>query len=170
MGEIIQYNSCNSTTSCSSVSSYSQGSIKRTDSNDAVFPPSKSRHLPGNGKCSTSFTSFTSFRSETEPSSKSIPQSAKRADERVRSRHSSPGTTSGCISCNCRRSHCLKLYCECFKNQGYCNSECNCLSCYNNHRHEEEREEVIQQMLSRDPHVFDSHVDKKVEMDCLVDV
>ena len=38
------------------------------------------------------------------------------------------------------------------------------VSCYNNHRHEEEREEVIQQMLSRDPHVFDSHVDKKVEM------
>ena len=58
----------------------------------------------------------------------------------------------------------MKLYCECFKNQGYCSSECNCLSCYNNHRHEEEREEVIQQMLSRDPHVFDSHVDKKVEM------
>lgn len=99
--------------------------------------------------------------SKSEPITRSISK-RREAGDRTRYHNSSSNASSGCTSCNCRRSHCLKLYCECFKNRGYCNSECNCLACFNNPRHEEEREETIQQMLNRDPHCFDSHVDKKV--------
>lgn len=33
--------------------------------------------------------------------------------------------------CNCKRSKCLKLYCECFSNQLFCNPECSCKGCAN---------------------------------------
>lgn len=32
--------------------------------------------------------------------------------------------------CNCKKSHCLKLYCDCFKKGRFCNN-CNCSSCFN---------------------------------------
>ena len=72
---------------------------------------------------------------------------------------------SGCTSCNCRRSRCLKLYCECFKNRGYCSADCNCDNCHNTPHYEKEREDTIQLMLQRDPHCFDNHIDKKVGND-----
>ena len=69
----------------------------------------------------------------------------------------------GLVTCNCKKSRCLKLYCECFKSQEYCSSECNCLNCYNNRKHESEREEAVQRMKARNPHCFENHVDEKVE-------
>lgn len=32
--------------------------------------------------------------------------------------------------CNCKRSRCLKLYCECYASGNYCNG-CNCVNCLN---------------------------------------
>jgi hypothetical protein len=35
--------------------------------------------------------------------------------------------------CNCKRSSCLKLYCECFASGVYCDmTGCNCNGCFNN--------------------------------------
>jgi hypothetical protein len=34
--------------------------------------------------------------------------------------------------CNCKRSNCLKLYCECFASGVYCHKHCNCVNCFNN--------------------------------------
>ena len=34
------------------------------------------------------------------------------------------------FSCNCKKSRCLKLYCDCFANEEYC-VDCNCQSCSN---------------------------------------
>jgi hypothetical protein len=33
--------------------------------------------------------------------------------------------------CNCKKSRCLKLYCECFAKQDYCGVWCRCEGCYN---------------------------------------
>eukprot|EP00802_Teleaulax_amphioxeia_P021301 Tamp_21649.p1 GENE.Tamp_21649~~Tamp_21649.p1 ORF type:complete len:323 (-),score=45.54 Tamp_21649:164-1132(-) len=38
--------------------------------------------------------------------------------------------------CNCRKSKCLKLYCECFAAGVYCEGGCNCRACHNNPRFE----------------------------------
>jgi hypothetical protein len=35
------------------------------------------------------------------------------------------------MKCNCKKSKCLKLYCECFSNQLFCGKECECLNCAN---------------------------------------
>ena len=40
--------------------------------------------------------------------------------------------------CNCTKSMCLKLYCDCFANGEFC-SGCNCQNCHNNISHESER-------------------------------
>ena len=35
------------------------------------------------------------------------------------------------FKCNCKKSKCLKLYCECFANQLFCGKDCECLNCAN---------------------------------------
>lgn len=34
--------------------------------------------------------------------------------------------------CNCEKSQCLKLYCECFSKNELCTKFCNCRDCKNN--------------------------------------
>lgn len=60
---------------------------------------------------------------------------------------------SGHRICNCKRSNCLKLYCDCFASGEYCNN-CNCNSCYNNREGEVCRREAIRLILNRNPAAF----------------
>ncbi|XP_050808954.1 tesmin-like [Gopherus flavomarginatus] len=55
--------------------------------------------------------------------------------------------------CNCTKSQCLKLYCDCFANGDFCNN-CNCNNCYNNPLHETERFKAIKACLDRNPEAF----------------
>ncbi|KAM6461628.1 tesmin isoform 1-T1 [Liasis olivaceus] len=55
--------------------------------------------------------------------------------------------------CNCTKSQCLKLYCDCFANADFC-SNCNCNNCYNNPQHEIERFKAIKACLDRNPEAF----------------
>lgn len=40
------------------------------------------------------------------------------------------GSIKACSNCNCERSNCLKMYCQCFSDGKYCNA-CNCQNCQN---------------------------------------
>jgi len=42
-------------------------------------------------------------------------------------------TTPVWIRCNCKKSKCLKLYCDCFAAGLACDELCNCCGCDNNH-------------------------------------
>jgi len=42
-------------------------------------------------------------------------------------------------ACNCKRSKCLKLYCECFANNKFCGANCSCNGCSNHAEHDDER-------------------------------
>lgn len=55
--------------------------------------------------------------------------------------------------CNCNKSQCLKLYCDCFANGEFCYN-CNCRDCYNNLDNEEERQKAIRATLERNPSAF----------------
>lgn len=147
--EIITTNSTNSLSSTASRSSVS--SQKRTESNDCNYPQSKLRSLTP-PDLPTSFLNVPILPKPVSRSSNHAVQSEKT------------------VCCNCKKSHCLKLYCECFKAKGFCSANCFCIHCYNNPEHEEDREEAIQQMLSKNPHCFDSHVDKRVCIGCKCDV
>ena len=37
----------------------------------------------------------------------------------------------GGVKCNCKKSMCVKKYCECFSNGAFCTSNCNCITCSN---------------------------------------
>ncbi|OWZ24134.1 hypothetical protein PHMEG_000890 [Phytophthora megakarya] len=56
--------------------------------------------------------------------------------------------------CNCKKSKCLKLYCECFASGGYCDESCNCLDCANTTETEEMRQQAITARLEKNPNAF----------------
>ncbi|CAN0378529.1 unnamed protein product, partial [Hapterophycus canaliculatus] len=58
--------------------------------------------------------------------------------------------------CNCKRSKCLKLYCQCFAMQVVCTASCNCHHCYNNVNQESLRLQAINGVLERNPAAFDA--------------
>ncbi|GAB0092407.1 hypothetical protein DMENIID0001_073970 [Sergentomyia squamirostris] len=61
--------------------------------------------------------------------------------------------------CNCNRSQCLKLYCECFANGEFC-KDCNCKECFNDLAHEDERQKAIRLCLDRNPNAFRPKIGK----------
>jgi len=61
--------------------------------------------------------------------------------------------------CNCTKSQCLKLYCDCFANGEFCHN-CNCNGCLNNLENEEERQRSIKQCLDRNPNAFKPKIGK----------
>ncbi|XP_029511979.1 protein lin-54 homolog isoform X1 [Oncorhynchus nerka] len=64
--------------------------------------------------------------------------------------------------CNCNKSQCLKLYCDCFANGEFCQS-CNCTNCFNNLEHETERAKAIKACLDRNPEAFKPKIGKGKE-------
>jgi len=63
----------------------------------------------------------------------------------------------GMISgCTCKKSKCLKLYCQCFAGGSTCGRGCRCLACCNTFLHTAEREDAIRSILSRNPSAFDA--------------
>ncbi|GJZ29330.1 CRC domain-containing protein [Tanacetum coccineum] len=61
--------------------------------------------------------------------------------------------------CTCKKSKCLKLYCECFSAGLYCDESCTCQECFNRTDYEDTVDEARQQIVSRNPHAFSSKID-----------
>jgi Tesmin/TSO1-like CXC domain, cysteine-rich domain len=57
------------------------------------------------------------------------------------------------IVCNCKRTKCLKLYCECFSRALFCNG-CHCTNCRNVEEHEEERDLAMQNARAKNINAF----------------
>ena len=97
-----------------------------------------------------------SMRSSPASSLSSSPSSPAQPPPPVASKTSYTKTTGPpqCKACNCKRSSCLKLYCECFANGVYCQVSCKCLNCMNNADHEDARTAAINATLSRNPNAF----------------
>lgn len=64
-------------------------------------------------------------------------------------------------TCNCRKSQCLKLYCECFSAGEICGASCACSSCKNNKNFQKDRSETIESILQRQPDAFNSKIEMK---------
>ncbi|KAK9130820.1 hypothetical protein Sjap_011307 [Stephania japonica] len=70
--------------------------------------------------------------------------------------------SQGCKRCNCKRSKCLKLYCECFAAGIYCAEPCACVECFNKPEYEDTVLETRQQIESRNPLAFAPRVVRRV--------
>ncbi|KAJ4955905.1 hypothetical protein NE237_012688 [Protea cynaroides] len=62
--------------------------------------------------------------------------------------------TEACKRCNCKKSKCLKLYCECFAAGVYCVEPCSCQECFNKPIHEDTVLATRKQIESRNPLAF----------------
>jgi hypothetical protein len=59
------------------------------------------------------------------------PSSKNKTMIKIQSFDSKPSRQSGVSCCNCKKSMCVKKYCECFSNGAFCTSNCNCQQCAN---------------------------------------
>lgn len=71
--------------------------------------------------------------------------------------------------CNCKKSKCLKLYCECFSNLGFCSKECKCVNCYNQEAFKDIRDLVIQETKEKNPYAFIDKFKNKKDVSGLID-
>ncbi|XP_038971713.1 protein tesmin/TSO1-like CXC 3 isoform X2 [Phoenix dactylifera] len=62
--------------------------------------------------------------------------------------------SEACKRCNCKKSKCLKLYCECFAAGVYCSEPCSCQGCFNKLIHVETVLATRKQIESRNPLAF----------------
>ena len=64
------------------------------------------------------------------------------------------------VKCTCKKSQCLKLYCECFALGNFCDENCQCYNCMNIEINEEIRYEKMKQMKIKHPYKFEANVNK----------
>ena len=65
---------------------------------------------------------------------------------------------SGQSCCSCKKSKCLKLYCECFRSNGFCGNGCTCQDCYNQEQFTDIRDQFYLEQLQRNPSSFSSKI------------
>lgn len=64
------------------------------------------------------------------------------------------------ICCNCSKSRCVKLYCECFALGTYCEG-CSCRNCKNKPRYEQRRKRIIDSITEKNPEAFSPKFSKE---------
>jgi len=70
------------------------------------------------------------------------------------------GGREGSHGCNCRKSKCLKLYCECFAAGYLCADICKCQECHNNPEHREERDRACEETVRKNARAFEPKIAK----------
>ena len=68
--------------------------------------------------------------------------------------------------CSCKKSKCLKLYCECFNKGLYCSSDCYCTDCRNKPSNATQRDAAIADILARNKDAFKPRIKKSIECRC----
>mmetsp|Transcript_10776 Transcript_10776/g.17689 ORF Transcript_10776/g.17689 Transcript_10776/m.17689 type:complete len:646 (-) Transcript_10776:239-2176(-) len=126
-------------------SSSGSGSIEKTSGNGKTSSVSGSASKSSTGKAHNLFAS---------------PSVLVRGSNQQPSNISPVGTEGGGGHCNCKKSKCLKLYCECFAALRYCNN-CNCVECHNCPSHEKERQAAVAVTKERNAQAFQSKVNDK---------
>ncbi|XWS58320.1 hypothetical protein CRYUN_Cryun08bG0023800 [Craigia yunnanensis] len=77
-----------------------------------------------------------------------------RSPEKKRQKFELVEESAACKRCSCKRSKCLKLYCDCFAAGLYCIEPCSCQDCFNKPIHENVVLETRRQIESRNPLAF----------------
>lgn len=65
--------------------------------------------------------------------------------------------------CGCKKSKCLRLYCECLADDKYCR-DCNCKNCHNTPAFIEERTEAIAKIKKKRPYAVKSDISSNYQI------
>jgi hypothetical protein len=79
----------------------------------------------------------------------------------VTTRQHQATTAAQSVVCQCKKSRCIKLYCDCFKDKLECGTACGCVDCLNTKEHQDLRLQAIHAVESRRPDAFGSRIDEK---------
>ena len=60
--------------------------------------------------------------------------------------------------CSCKKTKCLKLYCECFSKENFCGQSCKCLDCKNMIENSENVFRTIKNLKNKKPEAFTSKI------------
>ena len=63
-------------------------------------------------------------------------------------------THAGTVTCNCRKSRCLKLFCECFAAKRLCSKSCSCMGCDNHLKTIAAVRQAMESIQDRNPNAF----------------
>ncbi|GAB4836844.1 hypothetical protein Ancab_001758 [Ancistrocladus abbreviatus] len=108
----------------------------------AILPLLSDNHAPSYGK--------RKYSSELSASVEAV----NRASPKRKRTKASTNDGEDCRRCNCKKSKCLKLYCDCFVAGFYCAESCVCKRCFNRPDYEDTVLEVRQQIESKNPEAF----------------
>ncbi|XP_020095327.1 protein tesmin/TSO1-like CXC 2 [Ananas comosus] len=89
-----------------------------------------------------------------ETSPPTVLENAEESSPKKKRRKLENGEGESCKRCSCKKSKCLKLYCECFAAGVYCSEPCACQGCFNKPIHEETVLSTRKQIESRNPLAF----------------
>ncbi|KAK7280086.1 hypothetical protein RJT34_25148 [Clitoria ternatea] len=81
-------------------------------------------------------------------------QNSPKKKRKVQRKLEPSGEGESCKRCNCKKSKCLKLYCECFAAGVYCVEPCSCRDCFNKPIHVDTVLQTRRQIESRNPLAF----------------
>lgn len=70
--------------------------------------------------------------------------------------------------CICKRSKCLRLYCQCFKNNKFCGENCSCKDCYNIPKNKEIIELWSKDLLLKHNQAFERKIKKSGRSDLCI--
>ena len=62
------------------------------------------------------------------------------------------------LTCNCKKTKCLKLYCICFRNRSFCGKHCKCLSCKNSAENKDLIKNSKEKIVKRSPISLSSEI------------
>lgn len=106
------------------------------------------------------YTPFTKFCLNTLPPLSNFSIRAEEAQEELKqddSKEEDNKEKGENNPCGCSRTKCLKLYCECFRNNKFC-VDCKCRNCKNKPEHSELRERARFITIERNPAAFRQNI------------
>ena len=141
-----------------------RGGFTRDGSFDNSRPsPPRLKHASPNKNGDTSSPSTKGSPTRTADENRTDGTAPSVINIKYKGEESPSSEESDTIMCTCKKSKCLKLYCQCFSASQMCHGQCRCNTCLNTPDNEKARTLAIQTILSRNPHAFDNKfgVDEK---------
>ena len=120
--------------------------------NSLSFLKTSEENILSNSLDSPQLSSFDDFRP-------SLRENHKQSEET--NNNNNNGNENKNVTCKCKKSHCLKLYCECFLAQKFCNAECICQECSNLENFQEKRNKFIEIVKEKNPTAFTPKIAKE---------
>jgi hypothetical protein len=118
---------------------------------DRKAVPRKLARLPPASRVSMSMSPLDTSRKDSPKDTPPIVSGKENAPARTSTAAKMP--TGNPNPCHCKKSRCLKLYCECFSNKLYCDG-CKCIDCQNTPRYDSLREKAMQEAMSKNKLAF----------------